>query len=94
LLDNAFVQIDDFNAAQQIVDQFSIRSLHQALDRFARRYCPVIRQLGVGYHWSLMQVEYATDIVFGRQRDLAPLYEVITRTAIHTVKAELLMANC
>jgi len=88
LLDNALVEIDDFEAAQQIADGFSIRSLHRALDRFARRYCPVIRQLGVGYHWSLMQVEYATDIVFRRQRDLAPVYEAITRTAIHTVKAE------
>ena len=30
----------------------------------------------------------ATDIVFRRQRDLAPLYETITRTAVHAVKAE------
>ncbi|HHH31696.1 MAG TPA: hypothetical protein ENK57_25565 [Polyangiaceae bacterium] len=36
----------------------------------------------------LMQVEYATDIVFRRQRDLAPLYETITRTAVHAIKAE------
>lgn len=35
-----------------------------------------------------MQVEYATDIVFQRQSDLAPLYETVTRTAIHTVKAQ------
>ena len=47
-----------------------------------------MRQLAVGYHWSLMQGEYATDIVFRRQRDLAPVYEAITRTAVHAVKAE------
>ena len=88
LLDNAFVQIDDFEAAQQIADAFPVRTLHHALDRFAKRYCPVVRQLPVGYHWSLMQVEYATDIVFQRQRDLAPAYETITRTAVHAVKAE------
>ena len=88
LLDNAFVQIDGFNAAQQIADGFPIRTLHRALDRFAKRYCPVVRQFGMGYHWSLMQVEYATDIVFRRQRDLAPMYDAITRTAIHAVKAE------
>jgi hypothetical protein len=88
LLDNALVQIDDFDATQQIADAFPIRTLHRALDRFAKRYCPVIRQFGVGYHWSLMQVEYATDIVFRRQSDLAPVYEAITRTAIHAVKAE------
>jgi len=88
LLDNAFVQSDDFEAAQRIADGLSIRALHHALDRFARRYCPVFRQFGVGYHWSLMQVEYATDIVFRRQSDLAPIYEAVTRTAVHAVKAE------
>jgi len=35
-----------------------------------------------------MQTEYATDIVFRRQRDLAPLYEAITRVAVQAVKAE------
>lgn len=87
LLDNAFVKLDDFEAAQQLADEFPIRALHRALDRFARRFCPVVRQFG-DYHWTLMQVEYATDIVFQRQSDLAPLYETVTRTAIHTVKAE------
>ncbi len=33
-----------------------------------------------------MQVEMATGVVFGRQADLHPLYETITRTAIHAVK--------
>jgi DNA-binding MarR family transcriptional regulator len=87
LLDNAFVQLDDFDAAQQLADEFPIRALHRAIDRFARRYCPVARQFG-DYHWTLMQVECATDIVFRRQADLGPLYEAITRTAIHAVKAD------
>ena len=88
LLNNAFVQIDDFDAAQKIADAFDIRTLQRALDRLAKRYCPVVRQFAAGYHWSLMQVEYATDIVYRRQRDLAPVYEAITRTAVHAVKAE------
>ena len=88
LLDNAFVQQNDFEAAQKIADTFPLRTLHHALDRFAKRYCPIVRQFPAGYHWSLMQVEYAIDIVFQRQRDLAPVYEAITRTAIQAVKAE------
>jgi len=88
LLDNAFVQVDDFAAAQKLADAFRIRMLQRALDRFAQRYCPVIRRFGLGYHWSLMQVEYATDIVFRRQCDLEPIYEAITRTAVQAVKAE------
>jgi hypothetical protein len=35
-----------------------------------------------------MQVEYATDIIFNRQKDLSPIYNTISRTAIHAVKAE------
>jgi DNA-binding MarR family transcriptional regulator len=88
LLDNAFVQLDDLEAAQRIANELSIRALHHRLDRFARRYCPIVRELIVDYHWSLMQVEYATDIMFRRQCDLAPVYETITRTAVHAVKAE------
>jgi DNA-binding MarR family transcriptional regulator len=88
LIDNAFVHIDDFEQAQRLADEFPIREFHHALDRFAKRYCPVVGRFSTGYHWSLRQVEYATDIVFRRQRDLASLYEAITRTAVHDVKAE------
>ena len=35
-----------------------------------------------------MQIEYATDIVFKKQTDLQPLYELLVRTAIHSVKPE------
>jgi hypothetical protein len=88
LLDNAFVDIDDFDAAQRLADGLDLRELHHLLDRYARKYCPVIKTLGVSYHWSLMQVEYATDIIFKSREALGPLYEAIVRTAIHAVKAE------
>lgn len=42
----------------------------------------------LGYRWSIMQVEYATDIVFKKQADLHALYEPLIRTAIHSVKPE------
>jgi hypothetical protein len=61
--------------------------LHKRLDGFARTYCPVIRHFG-SFHWSLMQLEYATDLVFRRQTDLQPIYEDLVRTAIHAVKPE------
>jgi hypothetical protein len=40
------------------------------------------------YHWSFMQVEYATDLVFRTPAILKPLYEQLSRQAIPTVKAE------
>jgi len=61
LVDNAFVEIDDFAAAQQLSDHLRVSLLHKALDGFAQLYCPLLKPLGVRYHWSLMQVEYATD---------------------------------
>lgn len=88
LLDNALVNIADYQRAQEEADKFDVRRLHQRLDQFAETYCPVFKQFGVNYHWSVMQVEYATDVVFKRQRDLQPIYERLTRTAIHAVKPE------
>jgi hypothetical protein len=86
LVENGFVDLEDFAQAQKIADTFPIPKLHRQLDRIARQFCPVIGHFSSGYHWSLMQVEMATDIVFKRQADLQPLYETITRTAIHAVK--------
>src|SRR5262250_2299055 len=63
-------------------------ALHQVLDRYAQQCCPVFDVLAPSYHWSLMQVEYATDLVFRSQAVLKPLYEQLSRQAILTVKAE------
>jgi hypothetical protein len=87
-MDNAIVQLDDWAKAQQLADQLRAKRIHRLLDRLARRFCPVIRGFGVGYHWSFMQAEYATDIVFRRQSDLADIYGNLSRTAIHTVKPD------
>jgi hypothetical protein len=86
LLDNAFAWIGDFEVAQKLADEFRVPMLHHKLDGYAKRYCPVVEQLGLGYHWSLDQVEFATDIVFHKQSDLQVIYDRLTRAAIHTVK--------
>lgn len=88
LHDNVFLDIQNWARAQELSDALSPRKLHHRLDRFARRFCPVLTQFPAGYHWSLMQVEYATDIVFHRPTDLGPLYDTLIRTAVHAVKAE------
>ena len=87
-MDNAFVAIDDFDKSQKLADGLDVRELHNLLDRYARKCCPVIKQLGADYHWSIMQIEYATDIVFRHRNALAPLYQAVSRTAIHAVKPE------
>jgi hypothetical protein len=87
LLDNALVKTNDFASAQHLADQLDIRKLHRFLDRLAARCCPVLYDLGLNYHWSLMQVEFATDIIFRSKKDLAPVYESLTRAAVLAVKA-------
>jgi hypothetical protein len=88
LVDNAFVDIGDWRRAQRLADGLEIKRLHSKLDQFARTYCPIQRDFGVQYHWSVDQCEYATDVVFKRQADLAAIYGTLTRTAIHTVKPD------
>ncbi len=85
-LDNTFRTLGDSAQAQALADAFPIDQLHVALDRLAACCCPVAARLGATYHWSLMQVEYATDLIFHRQEDLRPLYDTLVRTAIHAVK--------
>ena len=87
LLDNAFARIADVSRAQALADAFPVRRLHDRLDALAAQFCPVIRRFGT-YHWSIMQVEYATDLMFQRPEDLRPLYDGLVRTAIHAVKPD------
>ena len=88
LLDNAFISIDDAAAAQKLADAIRPDHLHKTLDNAVQAYCPIVNEFLNGYHWSLMQVEYATDIVFKRQAYLGPLYDELVRTATHAVKAD------
>ena len=88
LADNAFARIDDWQRAQELADAFSPDRLHRVLDRYAGQCCPVLEVFGQTYHWSLMQVEYATDLVFRSVATLGPLYEQLTRQSVLSVKAE------
>jgi len=88
MLDNVFVQIDDFDKAQKLADDINVKRIHRQLDGIVKQYCPIIRHFADNCHWSFMQVEYATDIIFKQKNDLKPIYDEIVRTAIHSVKPE------
>jgi hypothetical protein len=88
LADNAFLRIDDWQRAQDLADGFSPDLLHRVLDRYAEQCCPVSDVFGQSYHWSLMQVEYATDLAFRSAATLGPLYEQLVRQSVLSVKAE------
>lgn len=85
---NAFVQIDDFAKAQELSDSLHPDVLHRRLDQWARQFCPVHHEFPSGWHWNLMQVEYATDIIFKEAARLAPLYDTLLERAVLQVKAD------
>ena len=88
MTDNAFVRIDDWARAKKLADSLSPDQLHRALDRYAAQCCPVSDAFGQSYHWSLMQVEYTTDLAFRSTTSLGPLYEQLIRETVLSVKAE------
>jgi hypothetical protein len=88
MADNAFVRVGDWQRAQEMADGLSPDRLHRVLDRYAALCCPVLDVFGQSYHWSLMQVEYATDLVFRSATTLRPLYDQFVRESVLNVKAE------
>ena len=88
LADNAFVRIADLERAQTLADSLRPDELHRRLDRYAKRFCPVLDVFEQRYHWSLMQTEYSTDLIFRSDTILKPLYEQLSRQAVLAVKAE------
>ena len=88
MADNAFVRIADWQRAQTLADALSPDLLHRSLDGYAAQCCPVSDVFGQTYHWSLMQVEYATDLAFRSTTTLGPLYEQLVRQSVLSVKAE------
>ncbi len=86
--DNAFLEVSDVETAQKLSDRINPEDLHKVLDVFAKRYCPVVENLGLNYTWTIQQIECATDIMFKQPGELEPLYDEIVRTAIYTVKPD------
>jgi hypothetical protein len=88
MADNAFLRIDNPVRAQALSDALDPRQLHRRLDELAGYFCPVLDVFGQSYYWSLMQVEYSTDLMFRSEATLGALYDQLSRQAILAVKAE------
>lgn len=86
MLDNAFIHIADYATANQLANEFDVEILHQRLDEFAQQYCPIVTDLSLHYHWSIMQTEYATDLVFKSRDALQAFYPHLLESLTHAVK--------
>jgi hypothetical protein len=87
-LDNAFTHIADYDRANALAAQWDGDWFRRKLDAYAQRYCPVATTLQLSYYWSLMQVEYALDLVFKTPATLSAFYPHLLETLIHAVKPQ------
>ena len=87
-LENAFTYIEDFDAAQSICDSLRVEDIHQVLDIFMARYCPLPPEWNLRWFFTISQCEYSLDIIFREQDKLKPIYDNIVKTAFHTITPE------
>jgi hypothetical protein len=85
-VDNAFLRIADFKRANELAATLDMKAIHQKLDDLAEQYCPAVKHLELSYGWSIMQAEYATDIVFKHQPTLQAIYPHLLESLIQAVK--------
>jgi len=88
LVDNLIVDVADYDRAQHLCDALNVAELHHRLDAWVERFFPCLAIFTSRCHWSIMQCEYATDVVFKGPEELAPLYDALVRSAVHVVKAD------
>lgn len=86
MADNAFLALSDFEQANQLAAELEIEALHAKLDRYARVYCPVVDALNLEYSWSIMQAEYATDVIFRSQATVEAMFPHLVESLIQAVK--------
>ena len=76
--ENCFVQLDDIQKAQQLLDQQVQFKWQPALDQLADSIAPTLQQVlapvPMSYYWTVQESEWASDFMFNRSEDLAQLY--------------------
>jgi hypothetical protein len=88
--DNCLARVEDVAAAQRILDSQPWDTWSTRLDDLVRRACPALLELpGFGdqrqqYYWSADETEWATDVMFRSQKQLAALYPSLVNHALNT----------
>ena len=95
--DNCLARVDDVAAAQQILDSQPWDAWSTRLDDLVRRACPAVLELpGFGgqpheYYWSADETEWATDVMFRSERELAALYPSLIQHGMTTFSSSAVM---
>lgn len=82
--DNCFTWIEDWEAAQRLLDAQQTTAWSALLDGWSAEGHPELARLlpcAVPYYWSVQEAEYATDIAFATREDLQRFYPRFVRHA-------------
>jgi hypothetical protein len=84
--DNCFSWVEDFERAQGLMDEQLSVDWPGLLDPIAASLDPIHSEIfsryQVKYYWTIPSSEYATDVVFRREKDLRRLYPLMMRHGI------------
>lgn len=90
--DNCFVQIDDLQRAQELLQTLETRRWDRLLKAWARKVNPLLaRSSGLnlhGYYWSIRESEYATDLMFQNPAALRRIYPALVDHAIKCFRCQ------
>jgi hypothetical protein len=88
--DNAFLRIDNPDAAQGLADRLAKLNWPQLLSALAQQFNPLVgREIRKqDYYWVMNQVEYATDVMFKDAAALAGIYPRLVEHARACLGAE------
>jgi hypothetical protein len=82
--DNCFTWVEDWEAAQRLLDEQQTTAWSALLDGWSAESHPWLAKLlpcAVPYYWSAQEAEFATDIAFAKPADLQRLYPRFVRHA-------------
>jgi hypothetical protein len=84
--DNCFVQMQDFDRAQALLDDQLRTRWSGLLNRLTQTYHPLHRRLfreyPIPYYWSVEESEWASDVIFRSPQHLSALYPRLVRHAL------------
>jgi hypothetical protein len=89
--DNAFTEIDDAARAQRLADKFPRLRWLDILNRWAKRFNPLLGKRWLGerdYYWVIDQAEFATDLLFKDRASLGKLYPELLQHALRNFSAD------
>jgi hypothetical protein len=91
-IDNCFVHLEDWVAAQGLMDEQLCTPWAAVLEGLLEPIHPLVPMLratlGQGYYWSASATEYATDLLFEDPRALSRLYPQFLRHGLSTFDSE------